>query len=230
MSVESPSLHNGVEYRALPYATTEKGTEVQSRTGNRIVDTAHRVANFLDRLKSKRVNFGEKVSDMGESIAEGMVSIGTDVGEGLTGLVEAGQDKISQGKEFIKGVGRRAAGAVIATGELAVGAAIIGGRKAGEKIESGAIAVTEGIDKAADYTRNEIDGMKEALKDRAERAKVRREERRARWAERWNNTKEKFGDMAEKNKRRARAARMAGRAALSTYKANVDTPNTGSNA
>lgn len=230
MSVESPSLHNGAEFRARPVQTTEKGTEVQSRTGNRIVDAANRVASIFDKFKMKRKDAGEKVSDMGDAFADTFVKVGTDVGETVTGLVEAGQEKIERGKAFMKRTGEKAVGIATATGEIAVGMAILGGQKAGEAIENSAVSIAQGVDKAktgiANYVEFEVSGIKEALKDRSDRAKQRREERRARWAKRWDDTKEAFGNMAEKNQRRVKAARMAGRAALSTYKAAVDNPST----
>lgn len=225
MSAETFSP-NEAEFRL----TTTRGTEVSpSRTGNRIIDAANRVANFLDRFKLGRQE-----------------------------AVEHTQDALEQGRQFLQNTGEAAVKAAVAGGEIALGVAILGAEAAGQGLAKGGQAAMEGAQKAGawletkgnaaqagvetavnwatdkydaakqlatdtagyveeglrggvDYTKQKGTELKEAavdrveavksfFKERAEAAKARREARREKWAARITAGKDAVRGTIERGK------------------------------
>ncbi|TAH32370.1 hypothetical protein EYC58_03230 [Candidatus Saccharibacteria bacterium] len=159
MSAEVVTNDHGEEFRARPIQTTERGTEVSpSGTGNRVLDIAHRIAGFLDRFKLGRQE-----------------------------ALENTQEAVERGRQFLRNTGEKAVSAAIASTEITVGLAILGGEAVGRGVARGAQAAAEGtrqagawleakneafqdgvdakVDQAIDWTTGKIDTAKQTATD-----------------------------------------------------------------
>lgn len=244
MSVEtlSPKPVEAEAFSARPKVETSRGTEVQSNTGNKIVDMANRVASFFDRMK-----------------------------RGRTEVAETTQEKFDQGKAFLKSTGEKAVAAAVRAGniiggvalvgaEFAVGAGVLAGKVAAEKSARLRDTTSRGLETAGNWladkdaqTGNAIDqgitmtlqkgseikdavaGKYEAIrgffKDRAETAKLKMEVLRRKWVARYSRTRrgvigavesgKAFArETGENAKHNANVIRRTGQMALAHYRAN----------
>lgn len=149
MSAEAITNSTGAEFRARPAQTTERGTEVApSRTGNRILDAANRVANFLDRFKVGRQE-----------------------------TRESAQEAAERSRQFVRETGEKAAKIAITSGEIALGVAVMGiettGRtavKVGHAVERGAQAVGNKVTEIADYAEEGLVGGIDYLSQKGDAA------------------------------------------------------------
>ena len=136
MSAEALTPQGAMEFSARPKVETRRGTEVESQTGNRIVDAANRIAAFMDRLKG-----------------------------GRTELVETSQDVYEQGRDLLKATGETAIATAVKVGNVVGGVALIGVEVgvgatviAGKAIERKAHEVGAKVDEIGGYIKEGVGG------------------------------------------------------------------------
>lgn len=146
MSTETFTPYPGMaEFMVRPTVETRRGTEVHSNHGDRLVNMANRIASFMDRLKGDR-----------------------------TEAVETAQDKLEQGRQFLRTTGEKAVGVARKTMDVAgttallglefgIGAAVLTGEAATRGAKKVAEAAGNGLDKASAWAEDKADKFDAAL-------------------------------------------------------------------